>query len=318
MTATARKFTILVADDAPEYRQLVDKTLTKQACSVLFASDGRETMDLFLEHRPDLVIMDWVMPNLGGLELCQRLRAGFGNSYAYIIILTGRAEQSELLAALAAGADDYLTKPFIPDELVARVGVGRRIVEFHREVEAKNRLLKELALTDSLTGLPNRRALEAWAATELTAALRHGFSFWVAMADLDHFKAINDSFGHVAGDQVLKSFAEILKACSRSSDLCCRIGGEEFLVVFTHTDVRGALVAVDRIREQFARQAFTFGARHLAVTASFGIAGIDEEVQDFNQLVMRADSALYCAKRLGRNRVALAPAGAADCPPRTS
>ena len=265
-------------------------------------------MDLFAEHKPDLVITDWVMPELSGLELCRRVRADFQKSYTYIIILTGNTEQSEILAGLTAGADDYITKPFEPDELIARVGVGRRIVEFHRQIEAKNRLLEELALTDALTGLPNRRSIEAWATTELTAAVRHGFSFWVVMADLDHFKSVNDTFGHDAGDRVLKRFAEILKANSRYSDICGRLGGEEFLIVLTHTDVNGAMVAVDRIREEFAEQIFTFGTHELAVTSSFGIAGLSRQLQGFSQLVSQADVALYSAKRLGRNRVALAAA----------
>jgi len=306
MNTPAQIFKVLVADDSPVYRKLVESALAGQQYTVLFAKSGREAMALFAAHQPDLVITDWEMPDLSGVELCQRIRNDFQKSYAYVIILTGNTQKSGLLVGLAAGADDYLTKPFEPTELLARVGVGCRIVEFHRQIEAKNRLLEELALTDTLTGLPNRRAIEAWAATELTAAVRHGFSFWVVMADLDHFKTINDTFGHDAGDRVLKAFAEILRANSRRSDICGRIGGEEFLIVLTHTDANGAAVAVNRIREDFAEHILTFGTHEIAATASFGMAGLSQQVQDFSQLVSRADVALYSAKRLGRNRLALA------------
>jgi two-component system, cell cycle response regulator len=304
--ASGRDFKVLVADDSPVYRKLVETTLAPQHSSILFAKSGSEALDLFAKHQPELVITDCVMPDIDGVELCRRVRADFQGSYAYIIILTSTTGRSEAIVGLAAGADDYLTKPFQPDELIARVGVGRRIVEFHRQIEAKNRLLEELALTDTLTGLPNRRAIEMWATTELTAAVRHGFSFWVVMADLDCFKSVNDTFGHGAGDGVLKRFADILRANSRRSDICGRIGGEEFLIILTHTDEKGAMIAVERMREEFAEQIFKFGSRDVFVTASFGIAGLSSHAQDFKWLNSRADAALYAAKRSGRNRVALA------------
>jgi len=308
MSSPSRDFMILVADDSPVFRKLIEVTLSRQQYSVLLAKSGREAMDLFAEHEPDLVITDWVMPDLNGVEFCRQVRNDFHKSYAYIIIITCNKEKSEILAGLAAGADDYITKPFEPDELLARVGVGRRIVEFHRQIESKNRLLEELALTDTLTGLSNRRAIEAWARTELAAAVRHGFSFWVVMADLDRFKSVNDTFGHNAGDSVLKKFAQILKVNSRHSDICGRMGGEEFLIVLTHTDAKGAMIAVERIREELAQQIFTFGTHNIVVTASFGIAGLSPQVKNFSQLISQADVALYSAKRLGRNQVALAAA----------
>jgi diguanylate cyclase (GGDEF)-like protein len=157
------------------------------------------------------------MPDISGIELCRRLRQDFRQYYAYIIILTGHTDKEEIIEGLASGADDYLTKPFYPGELRARVEVGRRIVELHREIEAKNRLLEELSLTDSLTGLPNRRAIELWASRQLSAAARHDFPIWLVMADLDFFKKVNDTYGHNAGDAVLKGFAEILIALAVSN-----------------------------------------------------------------------------------------------------
>ena len=148
--AAARDFKVLVADDSRIYRKLVEQTLSEKQYAVLFAKNGQEAIDLFSEHQPSLVITDWMMPDLTGIELCERIRNHSRNSYTYIIILTGITEKNELVKGLAAGADDYLTKPFHSNELLARVGVGRRIVELHRQLEAKNVLLQELALT----GLP--------------------------------------------------------------------------------------------------------------------------------------------------------------------
>lgn len=177
-------------------------------------------------------------------------------------------------------------------------------MDLHRQLEAKNLLLQELALTDGLTGLPNRRAVEAWAVRQLKGAARHGFPFWVALADLDRFKRVNDTYGHDAGDTVLKKFAEILKANTRSSNICARFGGEEFLLVLTHVDKKGVEVAIERMREQLEGQTFRFGDRTLGITVSFGVSGFQaHEAPDFNLLTKKADLALYSAKQNGRNRI---------------
>jgi two-component system, cell cycle response regulator len=304
MDPSSPEVKILVADDSPIYRKLVEQSLSQEQYPVLFAKSGQQAMDLFIEHKPALVITDWSMPDISGIELCQRIRRDHKEFYAYVILLTGNTDKEEVIEGLAAGADDYLTKPFHPGELQARVRVGRRMVDLHREVQDKNRQLEEMALTDSLTGLPNRRAIDFWASRELSAAMRHGFPVWVVMADLDHFKSINDTHGHDAGDIVLKSFAEILKSNTRSSNICGRLGGEEFLVVLTHAEKDNATIAIERIRKQFEAQKFTVGHRTFGATASFGIAGIRATARpDFSDLVTRADAALYAAKRQGRNRV---------------
>ncbi len=301
-----KDFKLLIADDSRIYRRLLEDTFAEQRYSLLFAKNGGEAMRLFGEYKPDLVIIDWMMPGLAGVELCKRMRAHCQESYSYIIILTGNTDKSEISVGLSAGADDYLTKPFAPEELRARVGVGFRVIEFHRQIEAKNRLLEELALTDDLTGLPNRRAVEAWAQKEIAGAVRHGFPLCVAMADLDRFKRLNDSFGHEAGDTVLKKFAQIMKNNCRSCDMCGRFGGEEFVIVMTHADMRGAAIAIEHIRENLSEKIFTFGAHDIIVTASFGIASLNKVSRTFGQLIACADSALYSAKQMGRNRVVLA------------
>ena len=191
--------------------------------------------------------------------------------------------------------------------MLARVAVGRRIAELHRQVQAKNRLLEELALTDSLTGLPNRRAIEHWATRELKGADRHGYSFWVVMADLDLFKNVNDTYGHETGDLVLQKFAELLKANTRSSNMCGRIGGEEFVLVLSHIGKEDVVTAIERIRRQLEAQRFGVGASTLNITASFGISGLEgRSTPQFNELLRAADMALYAAKRGGRNRIEFA------------
>jgi diguanylate cyclase (GGDEF)-like protein len=294
-------------------RKLVERALSEEQFAIFFAKSGREAMSLFSEHQPSLVITDWMMPDLSGIELCEHIRHQTLQTYAYIIILTGITEKNKVVKGLAAGADDYLTKPFHPEELLARVGVGRRIIELHRQIAAKNRLLEEMALTDSLTGLPNRRVLEDWAVRQVSGADRYGFDFWVIMADIDHFKVVNDTYGHEAGDAVLKRFAQILKTNTRLCDICARIGGEEFLIILTHTNQEGAVLAIERIRKHLETERFRFGPGETAITASFGVAKYcRHQAQDFTKLLAQADVALYSAKRNGRNRVEIAVTAAQD------
>jgi two-component system, cell cycle response regulator len=302
--AAGRDWKVLVADDSRVYRKLVEHSLSDKGYALLFATSGSEAMALFSEHQPSIVITDWMMPDLSGIELCEHIRKQSRQLYTYLIILTGNTEKDELVAGLAAGADDYLTKPFQGEELLARVGVGRRIVELHRQLAAKNLLLEELALSDPLTGLPNRRAVEDWANRLLSGALRYGFSFLVIKADLDQFKAVNDTYGHQAGHSVLKRFAEILKANSRRSDICGSMGGEEFLLILTQTTQENARLVIERIRRELAASKFDFAGSNLTVTASFGMAGLEAtQPADFNRLVIQADAALDTAKRTGRNRM---------------
>jgi two-component system, cell cycle response regulator len=307
--AAAQDLQVLVVDDSPVYRKLVEHALDGSPFSLLFAKSGREALELFARYLPAIVISDWMMPDLSGLDLCQRLRADVHRGYTYIILLTSIAEKNNVVKGLAAGADDYLTKPFDPGELLARIGVGRRIIDLHRQIDAKNKLLEDLAHTDPLTGLPNRRAIEDWAARQLRGAARHGFPYWVVLADLDSFKSINDTHGHSGGDALLQQFAGILKTVIRSSDICGRLGGDEFLLVITHVEADAIIKTVERFREKLAEKQFEIGNEKVTITASFGIAGFSgKEILDFTTLVRRADKALYAAKHAGRNLIRIEPA----------
>lgn len=298
---------VLVADDSAVFRKLIENTLAGKQFTPVFAKTGQEAVQLFAEHKPSLAIVDWMMPDRTGIELCEYIRLNSQTSYTYVILLTAMSEKESVIRGLAAGADDYLTKPFHDGELIARLGVGLRIVELHRQIEAKNRLLEQLALTDPLTSLPNRRAIEDWATRQLSGAARYGFSFWVVIADLDHFKNVNDTHGHEAGDTVLKRFADILKCNSRKSDICGRIGGEEFLLTLSHATAENAKLVVERIRTELQDTEFNFDGNSLTVTASFGLAGFKgNRAPDLSRLISQADAALYSAKRQGRNRLELA------------
>lgn len=301
---TAQELKILVADDSAIYRKLVEHTLADDNHSVIFAKNGREALELYAEHKPALVITDWTMPDISGPELCERLRRDFQQNFAHIILLTSNDDKEQVVQGLAAGADDYLTKPFHQGELRARVRVGLRVVELHRQVQAKNRQLEEMALTDPLTGLSNRRAIDIWITRQLSAAARHDFAIWVAIADLDHFKKVNDTYGHDAGDTVLKAFAEVLKHNTRQSNICGRHGGEEFLIIITHVERDNSVIAFERIRKQIESQKFTFNNQTFSITTSIGVAGFrGTRPPAFADLIASADTALYSAKHKGRNRI---------------
>jgi two-component system, cell cycle response regulator len=261
-------------------------------------------LDLYAKHLPALVITDWTMPDISGLELCKKIRKDFQQHFAHIILLTSNTDKEQVVEGLAGGADDYLTKPFHQGELRARVNVGLRVVELHRQVQAKNRQLEEMALTDPLTGLSNRRAIDIWVSRQLSAAARHDFPIWVAICDLDHFKKVNDTYGHEAGDNVLKAFAQILKTNTRQSNICGRQGGEEFLNIITHVERDNSIIAFERIRKQMEQQKFTANNQTFSVTTSIGIAGFrGTRPPTFADLLAQADEALYKAKHKGRNRI---------------
>jgi len=300
---------ILIADDSPVYRKLIEDTLFGMGeFSLIFAKTGGEALAAYRENRPSIVVTDWMMPDLTGVQLCRLIRKEEApqGSYTYVVILTGNTEKEQIISGLSAGADEYLTKPFHAGELLARIGAGKRIVDLQRELETSKRKLEELALTDTLTGLPNRRAAEEWADRQLHGAERYGYPLWVALADLDHFKQINDTYGHASGDQALQVFAAALKNKTRHSDFSARIGGEEFLLIVTHVDESGMRVVSEGIRSQMAQQVFQWGGHNAIVTVSFGVARFARhQRQTFADLLARADEALYSAKRHGRNRIEL-------------
>jgi diguanylate cyclase (GGDEF)-like protein len=302
-------FKVLVVDDSAVSRKYVEQIL-RGRCELLFAEDAARGLELYEEFQPHLVITDWNMPDSSGIELCRQIRAEAQDpnaSYTYLILLTSNRDKQQVVEGLSAGADDYLVKPCDPDELVARVDVARRFVNMHQQIEAKNRLLEELALTDPLTGLANRRAVEDWATRQLSGASRHNFAIWMVLCDLDNFKGVNDTYGHAAGDAVIRQFSGILRRNTRRSNICARVGGEEFMLILTHADHEAVNILVERIRTQCEETEFGSGDAKIRVTASFGTAGFHGSIPPtFEDLAKLADAALYVAKREGRNRMSTA------------
>jgi diguanylate cyclase (GGDEF)-like protein len=296
---------ILIAEDSPVCRKLLEHALAGQPYDLCFATNGKEALEQYSEYRPDILITDWVMPDVSGLEVCRQIRKS-ESMYTYIVLVTHNAERNHLIEGLDAGADDYLTKPFDVGELLARIRVGCRIVHMSREIEAKNSLLEKAARTDHLTGLPNRLAVEEFASQQLSAAIRHKFNLWLVVTDLDKFKLVNDTHGHFAGDEAIQRFATILKANTRASDICGRLGGDEFLLIMSHGEKKAIVQTIERLCADLANGHLVLNGQEIQVTASFGIAGFDGTGEpNLNELLTRADHALYAAKAAGRNQVSV-------------
>ena len=289
---------LLIVDDSPVLRRLLEDVTTRWGYEVTTAVSGEEALDLFeAGHEFPLALVDWMLPGIDGPELCRRLRAEETGSdrHAYLILLTARGTPADVVEGLDAGANDFVAKPFDDAELEVRLRVGRRIAELEER-------LRISALNDPLTGLWNRRASRAFLEREAAKARRDNTSTAVVVIDLDHFKRINDSYGHPVGDEVLRETAKRIRGCLRSYDALARDGGEEFLLILPNTGERDALMAAERIRQVIGAAPMSTAAGRVPVTASFGVAvasGIDV---DGDALVKAADEGLYRAKKAGRNR----------------
>jgi diguanylate cyclase (GGDEF)-like protein len=250
------------------------------------------------------------MPEMDGIALCRELRATPGKGYIYTILLTARDAIEHVVTGLQSGADDYLTKPVIEPELIARLNTGKRIVTLERSLRTANEENRRLSITDPLTGAYNRRYLTEQLPREMDRAARYGRQLATVMCDVDHFKRINDTQGHQVGDDVLKWFVGHLQHGVRASDWVARYGGEEFLVVLPETNVANAAVAAEHLRAQLAATPFPGVPGGLAVTASFGVAGWQNSVpknSTFDALVARCDEGVYASKAAGRNCVTARP-----------
>jgi len=299
---------ILIADDDPVSRRLLQSFLEKWGYDVVPAADGEIALRLLeKESAPTLAILDWMMPKKNGLEVCASVRERPGRAYVYIILLTARTRKDDLLQGLESGADDYLTKPFHAAELRARLQVGLRILELQTGlIQAREELLFR-ATHDELTGLVNRRVIIEAIAREHSRNIRHGGTFAVIVLDLDHFKSVNDTHGHLAGDAVLKEVARRMAVGLRPYDTVGRYGGEEFVIVAPSCDREGASRLVERILTMIRSKPVDAADCSVAVTASCGISiSHPGKSLDARALMRLADEALYRAKDNGRNRAEFA------------
>ena len=295
---------VLVVDDSPVSRKLLEQTLAEAPYAISFVKDGSDALRFFAERPPDLVIADWELPDISGPELCRIVRSKFAEAYTYLVLLTSNSDKKSIAEGLAAGADDYLTKPFDADELRARLGVGRRVIEMQREIEAKAKALALDAQTEPLTGLPNRRAVEEWAVKQISGAVRHGYPIWVVLADLDSYKPATELFGREAGDAMLQAFGEIIKKNTRASDMCGHMGGDQFTFVISHVSRQNMDLVINRLRDKIANFDFFYHGVALPLFANFGMAGSEGgERLELRTLLQQADAALLEAKRAAQTQI---------------
>ncbi len=305
--------TVLAVDDDPLTLLNLTRMLDNGQRCLLTADDGEEALQIVLDKQPDMVITDWHMPRLSGLDLCRMLRRTSVTQHLYIIMLTGNEADDELVRAFDAGADDYVVKPFTPKVLEARIRSGERIIKYQRTIGADreliqkyanklaiaNRRLQTMAMTDSLTELPNRRSAMARMKDVVAEAKRFNERLSCILIDIDKFKAINDSFGHHNGDIVLRDLAGVFRRQARAYDTVSRIGGEEFLIISLRTKQEDVLQLAERLRATVeAHEIRLSGDIRISLTISLGVATWSEDLADESELINAADKALYRAKNL--------------------
>ncbi len=298
---------ILIADDSIVSRHLLDATLRKWGYEVVAASDGVEAWNILQsEDAPSLAILDWVMPGMTGPEVCRRVREHSKDlkekdTYTYLLLLTSKSLKEDLIEGMESGADDYVTKPFDQHELKVRLRAGIRIIDLQRQ-------LRDQATKDFLLHIWNRSSILDILQRELIRGSRENRGVGVVLADLDHFKTINDTYGHFAGDEVLREFSRRMQNSIRPYDAIGRYGGEEFLIVLPGSDEGGTANQAERMRKALDSEPILINQEGRAVTCSFGATswhpGMDK---DSESLIRIADAALYAAKHQGRNRVVYYP-----------
>jgi two-component system cell cycle response regulator len=310
---TKNRSRILIAEDDSVSRHLLRSFLVKWGYDVVTAADGVEALKILeSESAPSLAVLDWMMPGLEGPQVCQRVRTQPDRPYTYVLLLTARSQKNDLLTGLESGADDYLTKPFDAQELRARLHVGRRILDLQDTLIATREELRVQATHDPLTSVYNRSvALNALDREHARKIRNEGGSFGVLLADVDLFKNVNDTHGHLFGDAVLKEVTQRMVRCVRNYDTVGRYGGEEFLIIAPDLRASNALVLAERIRIAIEEKPVVTDAATAHVTVSIGVAASDaDRFIDPETILNQADEALYRAKKLGRNRCELASVNA--------
>jgi len=304
------EFPVLIAEDNPVSRKLLEKTLVKAGYEVVCMENGRKALEKFNDRFFPIVLTDWMMPEMDGVQLCRAIRANVSaaSGYVFIILLTAKDSKGDIITGLEGGADDYLTKPFHPGELIARLNTARRILELEKSLRKANKEIKILSITDPLTRAYNRAYLNDHLPQEIKRSIRYNRPFSLILCDIDHFKKVNDTLGHLAGDQALKKAVESIRKSIRSDvDWIARFGGEEFMIILPETDIKGATLLGERLRAEISRIAIEFEGKKTSITASFGVSGFGPSTPDKkispDSMIAVADAALYQAKKEGRNRV---------------
>jgi two-component system, cell cycle response regulator len=306
---TKKPMRLLVVDDDVLLRRSLALQLTRAGYQVVEAEDGQQAWEMLQAEAFRFIITDWSMPVMDGLELVRKVRAAGLPGYTYIMLLTANTRKADVVTGLEAGADDYLTKPFDLHELRARVAIGVRILDLEARLLQSLAQVQELAVRDGLTGLYNRRAFDQRLADEVQRAARYWRPLSLMILDIDHFKQVNDSYGHPHGDQVLRDLAGLLRGCVRSTDFVARYGGEEFAIILPETSLQNAVAVAQLIQARVAGYSFAPPQAGEAcrefLTLSVGLAEHSSANPAPEALLEAADRALYQAKQGGRNRVAV-------------
>jgi two-component system, cell cycle response regulator len=299
---------ILIAEDDSVSRRLLQAKLVKWGYSIAVACDGNEAWKaLEAEDAPRIAILDWMMPGMDGVEVCRRVRGKANDVYTYIVLLTALQRDEDLIMGMEAGADDYITKPFKANELKVRLRAGRRIIELQNELIEAREALRERATHDPLTGLWNHEEILNILQSQVNRADREGGEVSAIMVDLDHFKKVNDTYGHMAGDTVLRLAAKRMLSMLRTYDSVGRYGGEEFLIVLPNCDSDQASAFAERLRSYISNEIMDISEGMISITVSLGVATKARKRQCNGKFLLKsADRALYQAKENGRNRVELA------------
>jgi two-component system cell cycle response regulator len=302
---------VLIAEDDSISRRMLEAFLTKWGYQVVVATQGEEAWEILQgKDAPKLAILDWMMPGRDGIDICRCLRQSKGRAYIYLLLLTARGQKEDVVEGLEAGADDYVTKPFDPFELRARLRAGRRIVELQEKLLQAREALRDQAWRDPLTNLWNHGTILGILRKEVARAARTGSPLAVAMVDVDRFKTINDTYGHIVGDAVLHEVAQRLRGAMRSYDALGRYGGDELMAVVPTCDAAGAVRFAESFRARINRQAIEISDGPVAITVSIGVAVVSNLLGvSASALIRAADAALYRAKVAGRNCVVAAKPG---------
>jgi two-component system, cell cycle response regulator len=302
--AEEHQFTVAIVDDDAAIRRLVRLFLKRSGYRIVECTTGEEARSILNREQWDLAILDRRLPDTDGATLSSELKAQHEHRNRYIIMLTGEDDERDKIEGLDLGADDYMTKPFQPAELLAHIRAGKRIVDLQKELLESNRRLALLSITDGLTQLFNHRHFQEELARAFEESRRYERPLSLALIDLDFFKKINDDYGHAAGDQVLQAVSRIFHESIRSSDLAARYGGEEFAVMMPETDREDAVAFAEKIRTALEAKPIQTDAGEVPVTVSIGIATVPRSaLASARELIEAADRALYRAKRNGRNQV---------------
>jgi diguanylate cyclase (GGDEF)-like protein len=292
-----KPLTILVIEDHPDQRDLLAIVLQREGYNVVTAGNGIEAMEKLQKEDVQIALSDIMMPKMDGFELIKSIRNDPALKGIYLILITARIQEGDRVRGLDLGADDYITKPFSFSELLARVRVGSRVVQYQQNLEYQTQI-------DPLTGLFNRRAFERKIAEEFERARRYNHSLSVLLLDIDNFKTINDTYGHHGGDTALVKISEILRERTRRSDFPARYGGEEFVLILPETDQDSALQVANKIHEEIRSRTFGTDTRPFALTVSIGLSSTStKHYTDWRQTLDDADQAMYVAKNSGKDRV---------------